>query len=1061
MILVRVLLVLCIFLVLTTETQGRETISLDGPWDFRMDPKDVGISEAWFESGVPFDQKVTVPGTWNAQGIGAQSEKLFHDFPGPGWYRRTMKVPAKWQGKVVWPKFGGVHRYADVWVNGKHVGEHIGYLTPFKYDISKYITPGQDAVIAVRVDARQRKDIDPLIGCFDIIDAMDVTWGGMYRGVDLEVTNKAWIEDVFVIPHIATKTAEVRVEIGGPVAENMRLHVDLVERHGEDVASAQADLQPGQSSGIVNVKFTEPFDLWTPKRPEVYKARVRLLDGSRDIDKSIIPFGMREIAVKDGKFMLNGKPIFLRGYGDDCIFPNAVAPTDPEEFGRRFSIARSYGFNYVRHHSWIPPGEYFDAADRYGIMLQPEFPIAYGHFYAQATPEGKKLYLQQWREIIKANRNHPSIIAWSMSNEMGNSFDIAPEMYRTAKELDPTRLVVDTDGVGLTPQGQKTRDTLDFQSVQFDEWGRFGFNDGKYDIAFKPDKPVVVHEMGNFCTLPSLDQIQQFKGGIRPFWLLQARDLAKQKGVLGRYPEWVECSNKLQALMLKTNIEAARMSPNMGGFDQWLLQDYWTGSNGVLGYFFREKASTPEGFREFNSPTVLLMDCPRRNYRSGESLQVTFLASRYEEDAIQGARFDWGLMEGGRVVAKGRRTGVSVPSGANTRLVTAHITMPKVTQPTKLSLAAELLDPGDFIQNSWDFWVFPDVPGVGSSGDLLVARRWNAKVVEHLEQGGRVLLLSPDGIFPTITSSFKPCWWLGGPGDSNVGTVIADHPAMRGFVHQGWCDLQFVNLLNSSKAMLLDDLPVKVEPIVRCLDVHTLLRNKAYLFEARVGKGRLLVSSFNLTGAMKANDPAAYYLLDRLTRYASGSDFQLKAELPMEYLKTATEKIPFPPDVPRVNGFVQTVSSTSGPINYQTHRDVSHRAWLVRETDGKQSVEWETAPVPANAQGRISFVWTAGMGFITMPSGRFTIGVNDKPVLDFDVTTESAKWKSADGASELVFDVQNTSGQDGFGIMYLTLPVSMLEPGKPAHISVTGAASDSARWFMLYDYQDTLEHEEL
>jgi beta-galactosidase/beta-glucuronidase len=87
---------------------------------------------------------------------------------------------------------------------------------------------------------------------------------------------------------------------------------------------------------------------------------------------------MRELEVENGKFLLNGKPIFLRGYGDDCIFPNTIAPpAEPEEYLRRLSTARDYGFNYARHHSWFPPEEYFEVADELGIMVQPEFPAAY------------------------------------------------------------------------------------------------------------------------------------------------------------------------------------------------------------------------------------------------------------------------------------------------------------------------------------------------------------------------------------------------------------------------------------------------------------------------------------------------------------------------------------------------------------------------------------------------------------------------------------------------------------------------------------------------------------
>lgn len=794
---------------------------------------------------------------------------------------------------------------------------------------------------------------------------------------------------------------------------------------------------------------------------------------------------MREIAVKDGQFLLNGEPIFLRGYGDDCVYPNTIAPpADKEEYYRRFRIAKDYGFNYVRHHSWFPLPEYFDVADELGIMLQPEFPIAYQEYYNQATPEGKDLYLRLWREAIKANRNHPSIITWSMSNEMYDSFDLAPEMYKAAKELDPTRLVIDTDGVGLPAAGAKSRDTLDFLSVPFDEGGRFGFHDDKHVVASKPDKPVLVHEMGNFGTFPDLDQAKLFKGGIRPWWLYSAQDLAKTRGVTGMLPEWVANSNKLQAAALKANIEDARKSPEIKGYHQWLLQDYWTGSNGVLDIFYRPKGLTAEQFRRFNSSTVLLMDCPKRSFSAGEKMTVTLITSRYEDKASENATLTCRMLAGGKVLSTGRKTGLAVPTGGNAEVLKINFTMPSLAIPFKIVMEAVLEDENGTVSNSWDLWVFPTErfisdkmavqgmpeikqsypdsiePDALTADGLLVARRLNPQVIAHLERGGRVLLLSVDGAFPAIPSRYKPCWWLGDPnGDSNVGTVIAKgHPAVSALRHEGWCDLNFYHLIEGSRAVLLDDLPVKVDPIVRCLDVHASMRNKAYLFEAKVGNGRLLVSSFNTLDALKEGDPAAGFLLDTLIRYALSPDFKPRAALTIDYLKSAADRIPTPPNAPRVNGFADIVSCTNEPMEYASHRDTSHPCWYVRQLDGAHRMEWETAPVTAS-EGKVSLVWTGALGYASEPSGSFTMHLNGKPLLDFDVSLSSKKWASADGTCELLFDVHSANSQDAFGVMYLTVPASMLESGKPARISVTGSNANSRRWFMVLDYKDTLEHE--
>ncbi len=169
------------------------------------------------------------------------------------------------------------------------------------------------------------------------------------------------------------------------------------------------------------------------------------------------------------------------------------------------------------------------------MMLQPEFPFAY-RWDLPATPETRRAALEQWEAVIRLNRNHPSIVSWCMGNEQYDSFDIAGEMYQAAKRLDPTRPVIDSDGCGFK---HKDRKTLDYLVVQFGEAHSIGYQDHKYDIPATITKPVIGHEMGYFATLHDLAQIDRFQNGLRPYWLLQTRDLAKKNGLFDVYPDWL------------------------------------------------------------------------------------------------------------------------------------------------------------------------------------------------------------------------------------------------------------------------------------------------------------------------------------------------------------------------------------------------------------------------------------------------------------------------------------------------------------------------------------------
>lgn len=909
----------------------RPSLDLSGEWEFRLDPDDVGKAAKWFEGNVPFDRKIVVPGAWNAQGMAYASEsqqrayerqhlngtnllgpereadKLYHVYPGPAWYRRSVTVPRDWRLPVLWLTFGGVHRSAEVWVNGQALGSHVAYVTPFRFDISPFAKPGETLVVTVRVDARRNKAVDPLMGCMDTLDFLYVSWGGIHRQVALEATAASWIENLFAIPHVAEAAVEIRVQRGGNLEKKSPLAVEIRDADGKPVARGVGSFPAGAPEATLSLQLAEP-KLWSPSSPHLYTAHVSL----GDLDAASTRFGLRELQVERGRFLLNGQPIFLRGYGDDCIFPNTIAPpTDRAEYRRRLQVVKDYGFNYARHHSWIPLEEYLDVADELGVMIQPEFPIAYRWDLA-TTPEGKRLYLEQWEEVIKLHRNHPSIVTWCMGNELYDSFELAPQMYRLAKKADPTRLVIDSDGCRFKNQD---RTTLDFLVVQFNESVSCGFQDRKYDgIPANLSKPVIAHEMGYFITLPDLAQLPFFRSGLRPYWLLQAQALAAKKGIEEQYAQWLDVSQRLQAICLKTNLEAARRS-RLSGYSQWLFQDYPNCAEGVVDMFFRPKALGAADFRKCNAPTVLLLDAPRRTFQSGETVHVTLLASRFEDKPTAKAALHWELRAGKEVVAAGLQEGLRVTSEGVQELVPLTLAMPRRRSAEKLTLVVDLLDENGKTSNEWNFWVFPDEPlkdrsrklGVSATAgllerypwaqaqespprvgecDFLVTSQFDAGTVAYLQEGGRVLLLAPDQAFPTVPSRFRPAGWDPAQKDGHSGILLQkDHPALRAMATESWCDLQFFTLLEGSKIVLLDEVPAKVQPIVRCIDMPQRFLEKAYLFEVTVGKGRLFTSGFNFKRSMEVNDPAGLFLLDQLIRYGLGSDFAPQAALAADYWK--------------------------------------------------------------------------------------------------------------------------------------------------------------------------------
>jgi len=307
---------------------------------------------------------------------------------------------------------------------------------------------------------------------------------------------------------------------------------------------------------------------------------------------------------------------------------------------------------------------------------------------------------------------------------------------------------------------------------------------------------------------------------------------------------------------------------------------------------------------------VLLLDAPRRNWRSGETGEFKFVVSRFEDDPSDAATLRWELKRGNETLVSGVQERLQISADGVQELLGVKLELPQRAEAQRLTLTAELVDANGKTKNSWDLWVFPTEllaeAKVRSSGfdalrksypwtleptpsptpantDLLLTTSLGQDTIDYLKAGGRVFLTEPEPAFSVEKTNFRLSSWDGG-GPS--GTILnAKHPALRAMPSDGWCDLQFYPLIQGSKTILLNVLPAKIQPLVRCIDRPTRLADRAYLFEVALGRGKLLVSGFNFARAIDSKDPAGIFLFDRLVRYALGPDFNPDAALPEEALK--------------------------------------------------------------------------------------------------------------------------------------------------------------------------------
>lgn len=435
--------------------------SFNEGWKFTRDSISGAEDPAFNDSGW---RNIDLPHDWSIEDLpGPQTEGQIGPFskesPGgfamgyligeEGWYRKHFTTNKKDQGKRITVLFDGVMLESDVWLNGTHLGYHAYGYTPFSYDLTPYINPpGQSNVLAVRVKNKGRT-------------ARWYNGSGIYRDVSLIITNKVHFDlnGIYVTtPEVSEEMARVNLTIS--VINNQEDDADvniitrLVSADGKEAGKAEKSeiIASGSNKEITQTISINNPQLWSPDSPALYKVEVSLLSGGKLVDANSLPIGIRSIDYDaQNGFMINGKPVKLRGgcvHHDNGIL-GAAAFRRAEE--RKVEIMKTNGFNAIRT-SHNPPSERFlDACDRLGILVIDE---AFDKWEAdRSQPDGyfrvfERYWQQDLESMILRDRNHPSVIMWSIGNEIPawndtSVMEVRRKLADAVRTLDPTRPVTE------------------------------------------------------------------------------------------------------------------------------------------------------------------------------------------------------------------------------------------------------------------------------------------------------------------------------------------------------------------------------------------------------------------------------------------------------------------------------------------------------------------------------------------------------------------------------------------------------------------------------------------
>ncbi len=406
-----------------------------------------------------------------------------HTVGGTGWYRKAFTLHATDAGKLISVYFEGAYMETDVWVNGNHVGEHKYGYTSFYFDITKYCKPaGQVNIMAVRV----------------VNNGKNSRWysgSGLYRHVKLIVTDPLHIDQwgVYITtPKVSPQSAIVKIRTkiinSAHSILSARIQTRILDAAGKRVTQTEItkSIPANSHSDVLQSLDLKSPKLWSLETPNLYRAIVTVLKNKKAKDAITTPFGIRSISITtENGLLLNGKKLELRGgcvHQDNGVLGSAVIDRAEE---RRIELLKSNGFNAIRC-SHNPPSEKFlEACDRLGMLVIDE---AFDQWEKPKNPDDYHQFFDAWWErdfssMILRDRNHPSIILWSIGNEIEERADtsgleIAKKLITKARELDPTRMITEAICEFWEHPGRPWDETapafalLDVSGYNY-QWGRY------------------------------------------------------------------------------------------------------------------------------------------------------------------------------------------------------------------------------------------------------------------------------------------------------------------------------------------------------------------------------------------------------------------------------------------------------------------------------------------------------------------------------------------------------------------------------------------------------------
>lgn len=873
---------------------GRAVIDLSGKWQSSLG-------------------ECTMPGTTDENRLGGErimegpTYQLTRLYPYAGvvCYEREFYVPESLAGRKMKILIERT-KPSTLWIDDDSIGSISQLYAPHEYELM----PLEAGMHHIRLCIDNRNESVPagVLGSHAWTDATQTNWNGMLGRMVMEEIPEISISDMQIYPDVENGCAKVSLKI--KAEKTGRCMVDISCDEGRKRLNEDVYVAAGMNEMEFIFDMGESLRLWSEFHPELY-SMTATVSGVNSVDTCSKRFGMRHFSTNGTQFSINGKRTFLRGTHDGCVFPlTGYAPTDIEEWYRLFSIAKRYGVNHFRFHSYTPPEAAFEAADELGVYLFTELPM-WGTIDS-TTVELNGFLRNEAFTALRFLGNHPSFVGLGLGNELWGDTALMHRWLDDFRKVDSRHLYYMGANNDLGYRGPKSgedfyvtcrvgngegfsthaRSSFSFADADHGgmlNWMRPATTRDFRDVVKLCPMPIVSHETCQFQIYPDYRDIPKYTGVLYPYNLLTFRDRLEENNLTGRIDDFHDATGRWAVECYKADMEQCLRTPGFGGYQLLDIKDYpGQGSAlvGILDAFMESKGLVaPEEFSQWNSPVVPLALFPSHCYAVTDTLRFDIAVSNYSEDDFHD-RLEWTF---------GCRQGevmVDVPQGEVVKVAGVEMPLDDIMRSSKIELG---LKTGKY-SNRYGIWVYVDRKSDRRRNDVMEVDSLTDEAVKALRDGRTVLLVvdhksiennsvgglfTPDywnyAMFKTISeNNKKPV----SPGTLGM-TMDSEHPVFESFPTEGHTDWQWWAVAINSRPLIFNALK-DYTPIVQVVDNIERNHKLGILAEFSVDNGRLVLCTTDLDSILQYPEGRAY--ADAVRDYAAG-DFSADYSITVEQLR--------------------------------------------------------------------------------------------------------------------------------------------------------------------------------